>query len=224
MNTNETIVAQLNEWLSFLNEAGFKYLKSRNAYETNDKIKKKIILNVVTPDAGRNYSVAFYYGVVHKEVDTFISIIYNKEPNKYFNTMYQFSYNDNDSKDRKFKERNDWHFLKEDNFISFKSQITKYIKEHVLPQLDSWIDLLTIRSQLESEIKNNIIIKPYENIIGIDCVLKDHDHAKQYIESFISRNQEKAESYRKEALTFFELCLKSNLEIFEGIRLTTAST
>jgi len=217
MNTSESITEEIRNWLKFLEEEKYKYIKSRSSYERKDNINSIITINVTTPNSGMIYSIAFYYGVIHKEVEEVISKIEKKEMNKYARTMYQYSVNDTRKKFPEYQERNDWYIEKEDELKKIKNDVLLFIKNVALIQIAKWKNLKVIREQLESKISNNIIIYPFKQIIGIDCVLNDKKHVEDYINSFSNNNAGMAESYRNKAFSFFHKCIESQMEIFNGI-------
>jgi hypothetical protein len=176
----------------------------KKSFTKNCKYKSVVSINVTTPDNGNTYAIAFYYGVQHLEVEKHLAQIENRKINKHFKTIYQYSVNDNKTKNEIFSGRNDWYIHTQNELLAIKTLVITFIKDYVLMQLEKWNDLFVIRQELESNAQNNIIIYPYENIVGIDLVLGEKEHLKQYISNFQIKNSTMTKEYLDRANSFFE--------------------
>jgi hypothetical protein len=161
---------------------GFRYTRSRTQFRRVDKpFVDDIIINV-TSRTGGSYSIAFYIGVQHMDVESAIASLENRKVSPYDRTLFQYSPNVNNQTVIPFSDTCWWYGLPRDVPLStIGPEIRHFINSFAFPYHARFHDLLAIRDSLEIRDGLSLNNMPFKQVLVIDTMLADWEHVGRYL-------------------------------------------
>lgn len=162
--------------------AGFRYTRSRTQFRCIDKPLVDDIFIDVTYRTGGSYTIAFYVGVQHTDVESAIADLENRKITPYDRTIFQYSPNVNKQNVIPFADTCWWYGLPRDIPLSrIGPEIRHFFTSFVFPYHARFHDLLAIRESLELRDGLSLNHTPFKQVLAIDALLSDWEHVSQYL-------------------------------------------
>ena len=162
---------------------GFRYYKSRHQFLCKlDGIVNDVIINM-NSRSGASYSLTFYFGVQHVAVEQLIADIKAQRLTPYDRTVFQYSHNIHENKVMKFGGPTVWSGMPPSQDLSeVAPEVTRFLVGFVLPYHQKFSDLLLAREHLARSDGWVLNHTPHEQVLAIDAILSDGEHASTYLD------------------------------------------
>lgn len=161
---------------------GFRYTRSRKQFRRVEKPFVDDIIIDVTSRGGASYSIAFYSGVQHAEVESLIADLEDRKVTPYDRTIFFYSPNVNNQNVIPFADPCWWYGLPRNvSFSQIGPEIRNYIAAFVLAYHARFHELTAIRDSLESNDGLSLNFTPFKQVLAIDVLLSDWRHIDQYL-------------------------------------------
>jgi hypothetical protein len=181
MARTDDIAHRIAEYLA-RDLAGFRYIRSCSQLRAAAKpYVDDIIINVTTSNAV-SYSLAFYMGVQHTEIESIIAEAEDRKVGPYDRTIFQYSPNVGKQNQLPYDGPSWWWGLPHDTDLSdIRNEIRNLVREFALPYHSRFHDLETIRESLASRDGLSLNMFPFKQVLAIDAFLSDSQHLVDYL-------------------------------------------
>ncbi len=181
MAHTDDIAYQLAEYLQG-DLIDFRYTRSRTQFRRIEHPFVDDIIIDVSSRKGESYTIAFYVGVQHTDVEFMIANLENRKVTPYDRTIFQYSPNINKQTVIPFTETCWWYGLPRDVSLSeIGVEMRHFVSAFVFPYYTRFNDLLAMRASLELRDGLSLNQTPFKQVLAIDSLLCDWQHAYHYL-------------------------------------------